>query len=63
MATSSILTNVKISGAQNAEIFVNALETASADPERKPVSTINPPLKDKEEIRALFFKMSNTYSY
>ncbi len=57
MATSSILTNVKISGVQNAEIFVNALETASADPKRKPVSSINPPLKDKEEIRALFSKM------
>ena len=54
MATSSILTNVKITDPHKAELFVNALEASSKDPKRVPTSKVNPPLRDKEAIRALY---------
>lgn len=56
MATSSILTNVKITDPRKAEMFINALEASSRDPKRVPTSKVDPPLKDKEAIRALFLK-------
>ena len=54
MATSSILTNVKITNPHKAEMFVNALEASSRDPKRVPTCEVKPPLTDKEVIRALF---------
>lgn len=56
MATSSILTNVKITDPRKAEMFINALEASSKDPKRVPTSKVKPPLTDKEAIRALFLK-------
>ena len=56
MATSSILTNVKITDPRKAEMFVNALEASSRDPKRIPTSKVKPVLTDKEAIRALFLK-------
>lgn len=56
MATSSILTNVKITDPHKAELFVNALEASSNDPKRIPASEAKLPLTDKEAIRALFSK-------
>lgn len=56
MATSSIFANVEIKDRKSAEIFVDALEKASKLPKRVPTSKVNPPLRDKEAIRALFAK-------
>lgn len=56
MATSSIFTNVKITDAKSAERFVEALDKASKLPKRVPTSKVNPPLKDKKAIKALFEK-------
>lgn len=56
MATSSILTSVKITDPHKAELFVNVLEASSKDPKRVPASEAKLPLTDKEAIRALFFK-------
>lgn len=56
MPTSSIFTNIKITDAESAEKFVNALEEASKIPPRMPTTDINPPLRDKEKIRELFSK-------
>ena len=56
MATSSIFANVKITDRKSAEMFVDALEKASKLPKRVPTSKVNPPLKDKEAIRALIKK-------
>ena len=56
MATSSILTNVKITDPHKAELFVDALEASSKDPKRVPASEAKLPLTDKEAIRALFLK-------
>lgn len=56
MATSSILTNVKITDPNKAEMFVNALEKSSRDPKRIPVSNVKSPLTDKDAIKALLLK-------
>lgn len=56
MATSSILTNVKITDPHKAEMFINALEASSKDPKRVPTCEVKPPLTDKEAIRALIKK-------
>lgn len=56
MATSSILTNVKITDPHKAELFVDALEASSKDSKRVPASDAKLPLTDKEAIRALFLK-------
>ena len=56
MATSSILTNVKITDPHKAEMFINALEASSKDPKRVPTCEVKPPLTDREAIRALFAK-------
>lgn len=56
MATSSILTNVKITDPRKAELFVNALEASSKDPKWVPTSEIKPPLTDKKAIRDLVLK-------
>lgn len=55
MATSSIFANVQIKDKASAEKFVEVLEKAEKQPERKSVSGIKPIyLTDKEAIRALF---------
>lgn len=59
MATSSILTNVKITDPHKAEMFINALEASSRDPKRIPSCEVKPPLTDKEAIKALFLKGRN----
>ena len=56
MATSSIFTNVKINDRDSAEMFISALEKASKAPKRVPTTKVDPPLRDKEAIRALFAK-------
>lgn len=56
MATSSILTNVKITDPRKAELFINALEASSKDPRWVPTSEVKPPLTDKEAIKALVLK-------
>lgn len=56
MATSSIFTNIEIKDRKSAKIFVDALEKASKQPKRMPTSKVNPPLRDKEAIRALLKK-------
>lgn len=59
MATSSIFTNVKITDAKSAERFVEALDAASKNPSRMPTTDVNPPLRDKEAIKALFAQRLN----
>ena len=56
MATSSILTNVKITDPRKAEMFINALEASSKDPKRVPSCEVEPPLTDKAVIRDMFAK-------
>ena len=56
MATSSILTNVKITDPRKAEMFINALEASSKDPKRIPSCEVKPPLTDKKAIKALIHK-------
>ena len=56
MATSSILTNVKITDPRKAEMFINALEASSRDPNLIHSCEVKPPLTDKEAIRDLFLK-------
>ena len=56
MATSSILTNVKITDPRKAELFIDALEASSKDPQRIPSCEVKPPLTDKKAIKALFLK-------
>lgn len=56
MPTSSILTNVKITDPEKAELFINALEASSNDPKREPTYEVKEPLTDKEKIRELFYK-------
>ena len=56
MATSSILTNVKITDPHKAELFVSALEASSKDPKWTPTAEVKPPLTDRKAIRDLVFK-------
>ena len=56
MATSSIFTNIKITDKKSAEKFVEALEAASKVPKRVPTTQVDPPLRDKKAIKAMFAK-------
>jgi len=56
MATSSILTNIVIRDSKEAEVFANALEESSRDPEWKPSISALTVLTDKDAIRELMAK-------
>ena len=58
MATSSILTNIKILDPQKAEDFVEALDISAHEPERLPSKSIIPLVTNIEEIRK-FMGMEN----
>lgn len=58
MATSSILTNIKITDPQKVEDFAKALDISAHEPERKPIKPIIPLVTDVEEIRK-FMGMGN----
>jgi len=60
MPTPSIFTNIKITDKKSAEIFISALEKANKAPKRVPTADVNPPLRDKEAIKALFTKRLET---
>jgi len=51
MATSSILTNIKITDPKKAEDFVEALDISAHEPERIPTKSVIPLVNDIEEIR------------
>ena len=56
MATSSIFANFILKDKETAERFAEALDQSTHDPAWKPVAPIDPPLTDKEAIRALLAK-------
>lgn len=56
MATSSIFANFDIRDKKTAERFVEALDESAHDPAWNPVAPIDPPLTDKDAIRALLAK-------
>lgn len=58
MATSSILTNIKITDPKKAEDFAEALDMSAHEPERKPVKPIIQLVTNIEEIRK-FMGMGN----
>lgn len=58
MATSSILTNIKITDPKKVEDFVEALDISAHEPERKPFKPIIPLVTNIGEIRK-FMGMEN----
>lgn len=58
MATSSILTNIKITDPQKAEDFAEALDISAHEPERQPSKPIIPLVTNIGEIRK-FMGMEN----
>ncbi len=56
MATSSIFANFDIRDKKTAERFVEALEESVHEQAWKPIAPIDPPLTDKDAIRALLAK-------
>lgn len=58
MATSSILTNIKITDPKKAEDFAEALDRSAHEPERIPGKPIIPFVTNIEEIRK-FMGMGN----
>ena len=56
MATSSIFTNVVIKDKKEAELFFEALEQSSHDPEWEPSAPVKPPLRNIEAIQKLMAK-------
>ena len=58
MATSSILTNIKITDPKKAEDFVEALDISAHEPERTPSKPIIPLVTNIGEIRK-FMGMEN----
>ena len=58
MATSSILTNIKITDPKKAEDFVDALDISAHEPERRPSKPIIPLVTNIGEIRK-FMGMEN----
>ncbi len=58
MATSSILTNIKITDPQKAEDFAEALDISAHEPERRPSKPIIPLVTNIGEIRK-FMGMEN----
>lgn len=51
MATSSILTNIKITDSKQAEDFAKALDISAHEPERIPTKPVIPLVNNIEEIR------------
>lgn len=56
MATSSILTNVKITDPKKIESFLNALDASVNDPKREPSVPISRQMTNADEIRRLMSK-------
>lgn len=56
MATSSILTNVRITDMKTAEAFINALEASANDPKIESSEPETPVLTDLDAIRKLLAK-------
>lgn len=56
MATSSILTNVKITDPKKIESFIRALDASADDFEREPTASVNRQLTNVDEIRRLMSK-------
>lgn len=56
MATSSILTNVKITDPKKIESFIRALDASADDLEREPTASVNRQLTNVDEIRRLMSK-------
>ena len=56
MATSSILSNVKITDPKKIESFIKALEASADDPKREPSSPVSRQMTNIDEIRRLMSK-------
>lgn len=56
MATSSILTSVKITDPKKIESFIKALDASAADPKREPSAQVSRQMTNIDEIRRLMSK-------
>ena len=56
MATSSILTSVKITDPKKIESFIKALDASAADPKREPSAPVSRQMTNIDEIRSLMSK-------
>lgn len=56
MATSSILTNVKIADPKKIECFIKALDASADDPKREPSAPVSRQMTNVDEIRRLISK-------
>ena len=56
MATSSILTNVKITDPKKIESFIQALYASADDPKREPSAQVSRQMTNIDEIRSLMSK-------
>lgn len=60
MATSSIFASFDIKDKKTAEAFVEALDKSANGPDWKPSKPVEPPITDKNKIKALFAKRKKT---
>ena len=56
MATSSILTSVKITDPKKIESFIKALDASTDDPKREPSAPVSRQMTNIDEIRSLMSK-------
>ena len=56
MATSSILTNIKITDPKKIESFIKALDASAEDPKRQPSAPVSRQMTNIDEIRRLMSK-------
>ena len=56
MATSSILTNVKITDPKKIDSFIKALDASAQDPKRQPSGPVSHQMTTVDEIRRLMSK-------
>lgn len=56
MATSSILTSVKITDPKEIDSFVKALDASAEDPKRQPSGSVSRQMTNVDEIRKLMSK-------
>ena len=56
MATSSILTSVKITDPKKIESFIKALDASTDDPKREPSAQVSRQMTNIDEIRRLMSK-------
>ena len=56
MATSSILTSVKITDPKKIESFIKALDASADDPKREPSAQVSRQMTNIDEIRRLMSK-------